>query len=212
MKNLYIIGAGGFSSEVLFVINRIQCFQKIWNNVYLVDPKKSINNHQIYNLINDDEALINLTEEADVVITVNDINKRAEIFNKLSANLFLNFPNIIDVSSIVNWEKLTIGIGNIIMHNVILSSNLTIGNFNIFNSYTGIGHDTCIGNFNTFNPRVSISGNVFIGNQNTFGLNSSVLQNVKIGSRNNIWFSTTITKNIKYDTTYFGIPPKKIDF
>jgi sugar O-acyltransferase (sialic acid O-acetyltransferase NeuD family) len=213
MKNLYLIGGGGFATEVLFVIERINIVKKKWLNIYIIDDNIEIGTKiREYEIVGDLDYLLTIKDDIDVVITINNTSIRKQIIDiifKNKKNVF--FPNIIDKTSIVDENYLQIGEGNIIMHFVVLSTNLILGNFNIFNSYTGIGHDTIIGDFNTFNPRVAISGNVIMKDLNNFGVNSTVLQNKKIGSDNQIWMNSSLVKNIKDGEKYFGIPAKKID-
>lgn len=212
MKDLYLFGAGGFSTEILHLVELIQREEKKWNQIYFIDENINLKNTEIrgVKVIGGIEELINIEYEVDLVITINNVNFREKIVNELMNNSNISFPNLISPYSLIDNEYLEIGIGNIIMHYVIISTNLKIGNFNIFNSYTGIGHDCEIDNFNSFGPRVAISGNVKIGRMNDFGVNSTVLQNLKIGNNNNIWMNTSIMKNIYNNNTYFGIPGKKI--
>lgn len=212
MKDLYLIGGGGFATEVLFVIERINKIKKKWSSIFIIDDNIKIDKKiRDYEVKGNVDYLSNLDEDIDVVITINNPEIRKEIVEKLKTNKNISFPNIFDPTSIVDKEHLTIGEGNVIMHYVILSTQLVIGNFNIFNSFSGIGHDSVMGDYNTFNPRVAISGKVVMNDLNSFGVNSTVLQNKKIGSRNQVWLNTTIVKNLKDGGTYFGIPAKKVD-
>lgn len=213
MKDLYIVGAGGFSTEIIHLIEIIQKESAKWRRIFLLDHTTEIHNTKLrgVEIVGDINVILEIDYEIDVVISINNVTARESIVNILSNNYNIKYPNIISPYSIIDFEYLKFGIGNVILHNVILSTNLMIGNFNIFNSYTGVGHDCKIGNFNSFGPRVAISGNVSIGNMNDFGVNSTVLQKKTIGDKNNIWMNSSIFKNIKNGNTYFGIPAKKID-
>ena len=216
MKDLYIVGAGGFTIEVLFLIDRF--YKNIWNNIYIIDDNSekigaNIRNVTVVSNIND--FIVKCKNESnienDVLITINNPKIRKQIVEKfLEEKIKINFPNIIDETVIIDEEFSKIGKGNIIMDFVGITGNVSIGDFNIIGARTGIGHDSKIGNFNTFSPRVSVSGHVVIGNCNTFGLNSAILQNKTIGDHNNIWSYTMILKNVKNNQTYFGMPAKKI--
>lgn len=213
MRSLYIIGGGGFATEVLFVIERMNVVEKKWTNIYVIDDNiEKGTKVREYEVVGDVDYLLSIHDDIDIVVTINDTSIRNQIINRISRNKKnVYFPNIIDSTSIMDIESLQIGKGNIVMHFVVLSTNLILGDFNIFNSYTGVGHDTVVGNFNTLNPRVAISGNVIMNDLNNFGVNSTVLQNKKIGSDNQIWVNSLIGKNIKDGGKYFGIPAKKID-
>ncbi|WP_396156594.1 serine acetyltransferase [Flavobacterium sp.] len=216
MKDLYIIGAGGFTMEVLFLIDRF--YKNKWDNIYIIDDNSDkigtkIRNVDVVSTINDFivKCKNDISTEKDVLIAINNPKIRntiADLF--LEEKIKINFPNLVDGTIIFDEEYSKMGKGNIIMDYVGITGNVAIGDFNIIGARTGIGHDSSIGNFNTFSPRVSISGNVTIGNCNTFGLNSAILQNKSIGNNNDIWSYTMILKNIKNDCTYFGMPAKKI--
>ena len=217
MKDLYIIGAGGFTMEVLFLIDRF--YKKNWKNIYIIDDDSdkigsNIRNVNVVSTINDFivKCKNGISIERDVLIAINNpIVRNTIVALFLEEKIKINFPNLVDGTLIFDAEYSTMGKGNIIMDFVGITGNVTMGDFNIIGARTGIGHDSTIGNFNTFSPRVSISGNVMIGNGNTFGLNSAILQNKSIGDNNNIWSYTMILKNIKNNCTYFGIPAKKIE-
>jgi sugar O-acyltransferase (sialic acid O-acetyltransferase NeuD family) len=216
MKDLYILGAGGFTIEVLFLIDRF--YKNRWNDIYIIDDDvdkigASLRGVSIKMTINDFISTCKSHNdiERDVIITINNPEIRNRIVATiLEEKLNIKFPNLIDDTAVFDKEYSTIGSGNIIMDFVGITGNVCIGNFNIFGARTGIGHDSKIGDFNTFSPRVSISGYVTIGNCNIFGLNSAILQNKKVGDNNAIWSYTMILKNIKNNCTYFGMPAKKI--
>lgn len=216
MKDLYIIGAGGFTMEILFLIDRF--YKKNWKNICIIDDDSDKIGSKIRNVevvSNVKDFIVKCKKEAsmerDVLIVINNSGIRKNIINLLlEGKIKINFPNLIDGTLIFDEEYSKMGKGNIIMDFVGITGNVNIGDFNIIGARTGIGHDSSIGDFNTFSPRVSVSGNVIIGNGNTFGLNSAILQNKRIGDNNNIWSYTMILKNMKDNCTYFGMPAKKI--
>ena len=217
MKDLYIIGAGGFTIEVLFLIDRF--YKNIWNNIYIIDDDLEKRGSQVRNVtvvlnVNDFIAKCKNENdiEKDVLITINNPKIRKQIVEVfLKEKIKINFPNIIDKSAIIDKEFSKMGKGNIITDFVGITGGVSLGDFNIIGARTGIGHGSFIGDFNTFSPRVSVSGHVVIGNGNTFGLNSAIVQNKTIGNHNDIWSYTMILKNIKNNCTYFGMPAKKIE-
>lgn len=213
MKDLYLIGAGGFSTEILHLVELIQKESKRWNRIFFIDDNEEIHHTEVRGIqvLGGLDAVQNIGHEVDVAITINNVDTRNSIVKALRKNPGIRFPNLFSPYAIIDHDYLEIGEGNIIMHYVILSTHLEIGDFNIFNSYAGIGHDCKIGNLNSFGPRVAVSGAVTIGEMNDFGVNATVLQNKRIGNHNNIWMNTSIMKNIKDHSTYFGIPGKKVN-
>jgi sugar O-acyltransferase (sialic acid O-acetyltransferase NeuD family) len=216
MKDLYLVGAGGFTIEVLFLIDRF--YKNCWNNIYIIDDDLE----KIGSQIRDIDVISNIADfivkcknekeiEKDVIVTINNPKIRKRIVETfLEEKIKINFPSLTDNTVIFDEEYSSIGKGNIIMDLVSITGNVSVGDFNIIGGRTGVGHHSKIGNFNTFSPRVTILGQVTIGNGNTFGLNSAILQNKTLGDNNDIWSYTMILKNIKNNSTYFGMPAKKI--
>ena len=208
-KTYYITGTSGFSEEVAFALKRTNNNEInvifIESNLNLIDTISNSGKKIL------SEEILKDIKSPNVLITVSDPLIRKKIVEKYAKfNTGIVYPNFLDSSLIFDVKSLKIGVGNIILHNTIITSNVILGNFNILNSYSGIGHDSKIGSFNTFNPRVAISGNVCIGDSNVFGMNSGVLQNKNILDNNNIWINTIVTKNYKSDNTLFGVPSKKV--
>ncbi len=84
-----------------------------------------------------------------------------KVINQFSKNKNLIFPNLIHPNVIGDWDRINLGIGNIICSGNIFTTDIGIGSYNIFNLACTIGHDVKIGNNNIFNPSVNISGGVF---------------------------------------------------
>lgn len=201
MKN-YIIGAGGLSKEIYYVLKR--------------------NNLECHGFINLNEGEIKLDAK---VFEVFGENKFINLFPK-NVNLYVGignpkiltsikqkyigyiFPNLIDPSAHL-LGSIKMGIGNIFCCDSILTTDITMGSFNIFNTRCTIGHDVIIGDCNIFNPTSCISGNVTIDNENLFGVNSTVLETLSISSNNIIGANSLITKNIKHSGIYIGLPAKR---
>lgn len=208
MKNkedIFIIGIGGFSKEVYFLIKETGIYNvKGFISKDIEEDSKRVGK-EIIKIIDEFDFLNNYNKGLNVAIGVGKpflIKKIAEKFKNFK------MPNIIHPSLIFDKKNIKIGIGNIITAGVIFTTDINIGSFNIFNLNSTIGHDTLIGNYNVFNPSTNISGNNKIGNGNLFGVGSISLENMEIGDNNVIGASALLTKNINNDGVYVGIPAK----
>lgn len=211
MKDIVIIGAGGFGKEVKTIIDAVNKITPIWNVIAFYDDAHIGDIHIIDNLeckgtIDD---LINVKENLSIVFGIADRNVVQDIMKKIENINNFNYPSIIHPSVELN-SGVVFGRGNVVATGSIFSCDINIGDLNFFNTMVAVGHDVTIGNFNCFMPRVQISGNVSIGNLNFFGMNSSIVQNKVVGDSNIINSYTLLTKNIKNDSKYFGIPGKRI--
>ena len=209
MKNIIIVGAGGFGKEVAHSLQSLDEFNVIGFADDTIDKDEKII-YDYYVKFSIDE-LINFNEELCLAIAISDPIERQQVYFKLSINPCFSFPNIIAKG--VNIDtSVTLGQGNIIMHGTLMTCNILVGNFNFFNGSSGIGHDVIIGNFNTFGPRTFIAGSVLIGNECNFMLNSMVLSKVKVPDRVRLLLSSTIFKSPKKSGNYFGSPAMLVNY
>jgi sugar O-acyltransferase (sialic acid O-acetyltransferase NeuD family) len=204
MSDIYIIGSGGFSKEVYFLIKKSTNF-----NVVAFIDKNPINskiefNKEIIDVLDEDYFLSNI-KNVNVCIGIGNPKLIKKVYYKYSN---YNFPNIIHDSVIMDFENCKIGKGNIFTAGCILTTHINIGDFNIFNLKNTIGHDVSIESFNVFNPSVNISGNCKIGSCNLFGVGSVVLEKLIIGNNSILGANSTLIQNMEDNSIYVGSPAK----
>ncbi|KZS41449.1 hypothetical protein AWE51_22360 [Aquimarina aggregata] len=208
MKDIYILGSGGFAKEVYFLIKEInkynvKGFIDIESSDSLIFKEKSIP------ILSEEEFLILKFETPpSLAIGVGE----PKLIDKLT-NKFKNFhfPNLIHPSVVFDKENVTFGIGNIVTAGVIFTTQIRIENFNIFNLSTTIGHDVFINSYNVINPTVNISGGVEIGSCNLLGVAATILQYKKIGNNSTVGASSLVTKDVGDNQIVFGVPAKKFN-
>lgn len=132
------------------------------------------------------------------------IRERTNLLYSLNIPLekFTNFIH----PSVMLAKSAKIGIGNVLLANVIVNCNAVIGNFNTVNSGTLLGHDITIGNNNYFAGQVCVGSGLTINDMNFFGLNTSIRNGITIGSGNVIGMASNITKNVTDDNILYGNP------
>jgi len=209
MKNIVIIGSGGFAKEVAFLIDDINKENEQWNLLGFIDSNigEYNGNYQIYQ---NDEWLLNIEKEINIVFGIGLPILIEKLYNKFSINKNINFPNLIHPNVIGDWKNIELGQGNIICASNTFTTDIKIGNCNLINLDCTIGHDTIIGNYNVINPSVNISGGVELGNKNLIGTATTILQYKKITSNITIGGSSLVTKNIEEEGVYIGSPVKKL--
>ncbi len=209
MKNIVIIGSGGFAKEVAFLIEDINKLQNKWNFLGFIDEKVGENNGK-YQIFQNDEWLLSYKEEIYVVIGLGNPSLIKKLHDKFSQNHNIHFPNLIHPTVIGDWERIKIGIGNIICAGNIFTTDIEIGSFNIFNLSCTIGHDSKIGSFNVINPTVNISGGVQLNDEILIGTGSQILQYLEIVDKSIIGAGAVLTKSATEQGIYVGAPAKKL--
>jgi sugar O-acyltransferase (sialic acid O-acetyltransferase NeuD family) len=209
MKKLYIIGSGGFGREVLWLVERINNLDKIWDIQGFIDDDKSLwgTIKNDYKVLGDCDYLRDLDEDVYVVISIGSPKIKEKIVNKLSKFSNVHFVTLID-PSVLYSDQIKIGEGSIICAGTIITVNIEIGKHVIINLDCTIGHDAIIEDYATILPSVNLSGNTVTKKYTTLGTGTKVIQGVTIGKNVIVGAGTVVIRDIEDDVTVVGNPAK----
>lgn len=215
MKDIYILGSGGFAKEVYFLINEINNkFEKPTYNfrgfINKTDEIKEIKIGKKYIPVIFEDHFLNKSTSESICLA---IGLGDPIILKKIHDRFIekyDFPNLIHPNFVGHLESIEMGVGNIITSGNIFTVDIKIGSFNVFNLNTTVGHDTNIGSFNVINPGSNISGGVQIGNSNLIGTNATILQYIELGNNSILGAGAVLSKNLESNVVAVGIPAKPI--
>lgn len=209
MKNLYIIGAGGFGREVAWCVERINDVIPTWDLKGFIDDNEKLWGKQ------EDEYFVRggceyLKQQKDAyaVCAVGNAKVRRQIIEKLS-NSGVRFATIVDPSVILS-KSVSIGEGTIICAGTIATVDISIGKHVIINLDCTLGHDDVIEDYVTIYPSVNVSGNVSVGKCCELGTGTQIIQGKVIASDTIIGAGTVVVKDIRDSGTYVGCPAKKV--
>lgn len=207
MEDLVIIGTGGFAKEVLWLIEEINMQQGQWNILGFIDEYSTKIVHG-YNVIGDDQWLLNYKDKINVVCAVGSPKIKKKIIEKLKNKSNIVFPNIIAYDIICDYKNVDIGVGCIISFNNVITTDIKIGNFVTINLSCTIGHDTVIEDYVTINPGSNISGSVYLGECANIGTGTKVIQGVSVGENTILGAGTVVIHNIPDNCTAVGVPER----
>lgn len=213
MKNIIIIGAGGFAREVALLIEDINKEKNEWillGNIeeYTLNIGKDLNGVKVLGTF--DWVSKNYHDELYYVCGVGNpylkerFSKTAEGYGLIPATLI--HPNVI----ISKYND--IGEGCIICAGCIITVNAKLGKHVIVNLDSTIGHDSIIGDYSTILPGVHISGNVNIGDKCDIGTGAAIIPKVNIGCKSIIGAGAVVLKDIPDSCTAVGVPAKIIKY
>ncbi|MEM8520394.1 acetyltransferase [Flavobacterium sp. PL12] len=212
MKNIAIIGAGGFGREVKTMLDSINKVTPTFVFLGFYDDgfKKGeiVNGHPVLGGIED---INGINENCSIVIAIGDPKIKFGIFNKIK-NTKLDFPNIIHPNVLISDDFVEIGLGNIICAGCIISCNIFIKDFVILNWMCTVGHDTTISSFSSFMPSVNISGEVLIEERVYVGTGAKIINQLQIGQNTIVGAGAVVSKSLPENCTAVGIPAKPIKF
>lgn len=210
MKDIVIIGAGGFGREVGWLIEDINNKNIEWNIVGFIDDNPNIQETEIngYRVIGDVEWL--KKQELYVVNAIGDPIIKKKVMDRIDGSKN-KYPVLIHPSVICS-NRVNFGEGSIICAGSIITVNIEIGKHVIVNLDCTIGHDAKIGDYSTVLPSVNISGFVKIEKCVSIGTGSAIIQGINIGNNTVIGAGSIVVKDLPPNCTAVGSPAKPIKF
>ena len=201
MRNLFIVGAGGFGREAVWTVERINAAQQqpVWNVIGFADddPAKAFGNFEGYPLLGSVEKASKDHPGASVFIAVGDNAVRRKIYRQLRGH---DFPALIDPSAQVS-PTTEFRHGTFIACEAVVSVGTEIGKFVIINARAGVGHESTVGDFSNIAPGVSLSGHTVIGEDVMMGTNSCTAPGMTVGDGATVVCGTPVLKNVAPGTT-----------
>jgi sugar O-acyltransferase (sialic acid O-acetyltransferase NeuD family) len=212
MNDFLIIGASGFAREAAWLIDEINKLQSKWNLLgFVAEDAGDVGKHNgKYKIVMADDELHSIDHEIHIAIGIGNPKAIANISKRFSANPNIKFPNLIHPSVIGDFERISMGMGNIICAGNIFTTDIKIGSHNIFNLSCTIGHESAYGDCNVINPGTNLSGWIDMGDRNMLGTGVKILERLSIGSDVLIGAGSVLTKPAAAAGTYVGVPAKKI--
>lgn len=209
MKDLYIIGAGGFGREVLWLVKRINAMNPTWNIKGFIDDDTKMSGKQCneYSICGGCDYLKSIKKDIWVVYAVGSSRIKMALDRKFSEIKNIHFATLIDPSVIMS-DRVCIGEGTIICAGTILTTDIELGRHVTLNLDCTIGHDVKISDYTTVYPSVNISGNVSIDCAVELGTGSHIIQGKHIGEQSIIGAGTVIIRDIPPRCTAVGNPAR----
>lgn len=206
MKDLIIIGAGGFGRELLsYAIDIMQTSECEWRVKGFIDDIKNE-----FNSINTGYPILGTISEhiidknAVYVCAIGDGKARLLIgrdFQEKGAE----FINFIHPTTKIR-ERVKLGVGNIFCPNSNVNPDVTVGDFVLLNSNSGLAHDCVVGDGCSLIGGNSVNGNCTLGTCVFLGSNAIVIPGRKIGEYAKICAGAVVFTHVKPGKTVIGNP------
>ncbi len=212
MRDLVIIGAGGFAREVAFLVADINRVQPEWNLLGYVDREANKVGVQLgaYSIIDTEDYFEKSQKDVYAVIGIGAPDIISSVAERLKRFPHVKFPNLIHPSVIRDTERVSFGEGNIVCAGNIFTTDINVGSFNILNLSCTFGHDATIGDCNVINPGVNVSGGVVIEERCLLGTGATILQNRRISAGAIVGAGAVVAKDVEAGVTVVGIPAKPL--
>ena len=196
MRDLFIVGSGGFGREAVWTVERINAAspEPMWRVIGFADddPAKTEGNFEGYPMLGSVEKASKDHPGASVFIAIGDNATRRKIYAQLRGH---DFPALIDPSAQVS-PTTEFRHGTFIAVEAVVSVGTDIGKFVIVNARAGVGHDSKVGDFANIAPGVSLSGHTTIGQDVFMGTNSCTAPGMTVGDGATVACGTPVLANV----------------
>lgn len=209
MKELLIVGAGGFGRELLQWSKEINEIEPRWNiKGFLDDDLHALDGYdcdcEIVGKIS--EWLPSENEEFVIALGFPEVKKKVigSLLERGAEIVSLIHPDA-HIGGFCN-----IGKGCVIYPDTRITVNATIGDYVTILAQNFVGHDATIGSYSTIFGNCSVNGHVEIGESVLLNNSASTVPSIKIGDGAVIGAGSFVISNVRPGRHMFGNPAKKL--
>lgn len=208
MKDLVIIGAGGFGRTVFWQCNADERHGREWRIKGFVDDRPNILNGFSPTRPILGSPFDYVPSDSEIwLCALGEPRMRRKYAEPLIARN-ARFTNL--YTEVACPESTTAGHGVIYERKVQIGSDSRIGSFVTILSLSVIGHDVSIGDFVQIGSFVFIGARARIGNDVQIHPHACILPGVAVGDRAVVGAGSVVVKNVPPDSTVFGNPAKVV--
>ena len=208
MKNLVIIGAGGFGREMFGAAREAVGYGESFRIKGFLDGNlAALDGFDGY------PAIIGSPEEYEIgsddvfVTALGSIESRRRCVGMVEARGGVFIPVIHRSASL--GPNVMVGAGSFVAHNVVLTADVKVGRHACVFHGTVIGHDTELGDFSHIYSLVSIGGGVRVGEGAAVFPGAKVVPRVAIGAGATVGIGSTVVRDVAPGVTVFGSPAER---
>lgn len=207
MKNLYIVGAGGFGREVYSWLQDLPELGTEWAIRGFLDDDPNALNGFDYPLPIVGSASAHVPQSDDLfVCAIGSIRpKRAvcEALQKRGAEfLTLIHPTVVMGAHVV------LGQGVVLCPRVTVTCDVQIGDFAMINCHSTIGHDARVGAWATVSAHCDLTGFTQLGEAAFMGSGARVIPGKKVGADAVVGAGSVVIRNVPEGQKVFGNPAR----
>ena len=208
MKQVYIVGAGGFGRELLCWLRDSPECGTAWEPVGYLDDDPAVADRNLP--LPYVGAVGSFEGGGDRLIALgvgNSVPRKAivETLRERGA-AFLTFIH----PTTIMGERVEIGEGSVICPRCTLTCDLSLGAFTFLNIGVAIGHDASVGDYSSLSSQTDLCGGVVLGEGVWLGSGARVIPGRKVGEWARVGAGAVVVRHVPPRVTVFGNPAKRL--
>ena len=213
MKNLIIIGVGGFAREIFWHAQNSEGFEVDWKIKGFLDGDIKLSEEDYKKLpanvpVLGDVDNYKICEDDVFTCAIGTPQVRKKLIEKILSRGG-EFINLISKDSYI-VPSAKIGRGVIFAAKTVVNDLSVIEDFVVINSLSGTGHDTKVGKFSCIMSGVNVTGGTQIGEEVFIGSNCVFAPKCKIGDGAFVGAGSVVLKKVGAGKKVFGNPAIEI--
>ena len=207
LKDLVIIGAGGFGREVLAWARQSLQVDREWRIKGFVDDNPG--------------ALLGMNTPAPLLGSIRDYRPDStEVFicaignpsvKRLCCELMTSrgarFTRLVHSTAVIG-DNVVLGEGVVLCPYSVVSANNCLGRGVAINVFSSVDHDASVGDWSQVNCHCDLTANVRVGQEVFIGSSVSVIPGVKIGDGSYIGAGSVVLRDVPNGAKVYGVPAK----
>mgnify|MGYP001743461025 FL=1 len=204
MKNLIIIGAGGYAKSVLDSLD----YMNFKMEGFLDDIKLVGSEHLGYPIIGSKVEDIKQYSNCVFFVAIGNNAKRKLWFDKLKEHE-LSLINVIDNSAIVSRHA-TMGEGCFVGKLAVLNHGCRVGDNCVVNTRSLVEHGCEIGDHVNLSTNSTLNGDVIVKEGGFVGSGAIINGQITVGKWSIVGSGAVVIRDVRPNTTVVGVPAKEI--
>jgi len=211
-EDLVILGAGGFSREIAWLVDQINQHGARWNLLGFLDdnPAKhgmSVDGYPVLGLISSAADY----PAAKFVAGVASYKNRAGRQNVLARLGFEcgRFATLVSPLACVA-PTATLGHGTVVLSAAVIAPGARLGHHVLVSPACVIGHDAELEDFVTMAAGVTVSGSTLVGTGAYLGAHSVLRDGLQVGAGALVGIGSVVKRNVAAGVTVFGNPAEPV--
>ncbi len=209
MKEVYIVGAGGFGREIYFLAQECRGYGSEFSIAgYIDDDATRLNKYTGYPPILGTIADLSTGSPAAIFVAIGDNKVRGDLIKNLKHKGHECLTLVHKTARVSG--SLRCGEGSFIGPLVSIGADATIGSFVLLQTGVIVGHDVNIGNFCRFDNYAVLVAGARVGDYARVHSGSIVNQGVVVDEGGTIGAGSFVIRRVRAGTTVFGNPAREL--
>lgn len=208
MKDLIIIGCGGYAQEVAWVMDARNALAPEWRLFGFLDlarpdlPERYVG----YPVLREPEDLAALPADLHFACGIGEPDLRRRTVAAAEARGW--HPATLIHPSAILAPGAQVGEGTILGAFAVLAPNCTVGRHSALNLHVSVGHDSRVGDFCVLSPGARIGGWARVEEGCLLGTNASVAPRRTLGANSRLGMNSALMADARPGSSLLGIPAR----